>query len=97
MGDSKINHKIPFIKTPFINKGIDFIDLPSIFQDIFVTSSSLPDYFQKTCQDYVKDIGSNIRLSADDTILYIIVTDPDTLINYFLQIKSKFMTGLTNG
>ena len=39
--DSEINHKIHFIKIPFINKGIDFIDLPSIFQDESV-SSSLP-------------------------------------------------------
>ena len=29
--DSEINHKRHFIKFPFINKGIDFIDLPSIF------------------------------------------------------------------
>ena len=28
--------------------------------------------------DIVNDIGSNIRLFADDTSLYIIVTDPDT-------------------
>ena len=37
--DSIINNKIHFIKIPFINKGIDFIDLPSIFQDKSVTSS----------------------------------------------------------
>ena len=30
--DSKINHIRHFIKIPFINKGIEFIDLPSIFQ-----------------------------------------------------------------
>ena len=35
-----------FIKTPFINKGIDFIDLPSIFRDNTV-ESSIPDYFEK--------------------------------------------------
>ena len=28
--------------------------------------------------DIVNDIGSNIRLFADDTSLYIVVTDPDT-------------------
>ena len=32
--DSKINHIRHFIKIPFINKGMDFIDLPSIFRDI---------------------------------------------------------------
>ena len=40
--DSEINHKRHFIKMPFINKGIDFIDLPRIFQDESVTSS-IPD------------------------------------------------------
>ena len=45
--DSEINHKIHFIKIPFINKGIDFIYLHSIFQDKSVTSS-IPDYFQNS-------------------------------------------------
>ena len=31
--DSEINRIRHFIKIPFINKGIEFIDLPSIFQD----------------------------------------------------------------
>ena len=44
--DSEINHKRHFIKLPFINKGIDFIDLTSTFQDKSVTSS-IPDNFQK--------------------------------------------------
>ena len=43
--DSEINPKRHFIKIPFINKGIDFVDLPSIFQDKSVTSS-ISDYFQ---------------------------------------------------
>ena len=34
-------------KIPFINKGMDFTDLPSIFQDKSVTSS-IPDYFQNS-------------------------------------------------
>ena len=29
--DAEINHQRHFIKVPFINKGMDFIDLPSIF------------------------------------------------------------------
>ena len=44
---SEINHKRHFIKIPVINKGIDFIDLPSLFQDKSVTSS-IPDYFQNS-------------------------------------------------
>ena len=43
--DSKINHIRHFIKIPFINKGMDFIDLPSIFRDKSV-QSSIPIYFK---------------------------------------------------
>ena len=43
--DSESNHIISFIKIPFINKGIDFIDLPSIFQDKSVIQS-IGTYFQ---------------------------------------------------
>ena len=35
--DSEINHIRHFIKIPFINKGIEFIDLLSIFRDNSVT------------------------------------------------------------
>ena len=45
--DSETNHKRHFIKIPFINKGIEFIDLPSIFNDRSVTSS-IPAYFQNS-------------------------------------------------
>ena len=31
--DSEINHTRHFIKMPFVNKMIEFIDLPNIFQD----------------------------------------------------------------
>ena len=56
--DAEINHQRHFIKIPFINKGMDFIDLPSIFQDKSVTSS-IPDYFQTSeppiiCYNYNK-------------------------------------------
>ena len=46
--DSKINHIRHFIKIPFINKGMDFIDLPSIFRDKSV-QSSIPNHF-KNCE-----------------------------------------------
>ena len=46
--DSKIDHIRHFIKIPFINKGMDFIDLPSIFKDKSV-QSSIPNYF-KNCE-----------------------------------------------
>ena len=40
--DSEMNYIRHFIKIPFINKGIDFIDSPSIFRDNTV-ESSIPD------------------------------------------------------
>ena len=43
--DSVINHKRHFIKTPFINKGMEFIDLHSIFKDNSVISS-MPNYLK---------------------------------------------------
>ena len=42
--DSKINHVRHFIKVSFINKWIDFIDLPSAFRDKSV-QSAVPNYF----------------------------------------------------
>ena len=45
--DSEINHIKHFIKIPFINKGIEFIDLPSIFRDNNVISA-IPSYFENT-------------------------------------------------
>ena len=45
--DSEINHIRHFIKIPFINKGIEFIDLPSIFRDNNVILA-IPLYFENT-------------------------------------------------
>ena len=58
--DSEINQKRHFIKIPFINIGIEFIDLPSICQDKSVTSS-ISDYSQNSeppiiCYKYNKQI-----------------------------------------
>ena len=62
--DSESNHIKSFIKIPFINKGIDFIDLPSIFQDKSVIQS-IPAYFQNSeppiiCYKYNKPIRNTI-------------------------------------
>ena len=71
--DSEINHIRHFIKIPFIIKGIDFIDLPSILRDIKV-ETSIPDYFENEeppiiCYKYNKPIRSTIfdsnKLVAD--------------------------------
>ena len=43
--DLEMNHIRYFIKIPFINNGIVFIDLPSIFRDNTV-ESSVPDFFE---------------------------------------------------
>ena len=61
---SEVNHKQHFIKIPFINKGIEFIDLHSIFKDNFVISS-IPNFFNNSeppiiCYKYNKPIRSTI-------------------------------------
>ena len=61
--DSEINHIKHFIKIPFINKGIEFIDLTSIFRDNVI--SSIPSYFEKTespiiCNKHYKPIPNTI-------------------------------------
>ena len=67
------SYKTLYQKIPFINKGIDFIDLPSIFRDNTV-ESSLPNYFENKeppviCYKYNKPIRSTIfnfnKLVAD--------------------------------
>ena len=58
--DSEMNHIRHFIKSPFINKAIDFIDLPSIFRDNTV-ESSIPDYFENICYKYNKPVRSTIN------------------------------------
>ena len=62
--DSETNHKWHFIKIPFINKEIEFIDLPSIFKDRSVTSS-ISAYFQNSeppiiCYKYNKPIRNTV-------------------------------------
>ena len=43
--DSEMNHIRHFIKIQFVNKGIEFINLPSMFKDKSVISS-IPTYFE---------------------------------------------------
>ena len=45
--DSEVNHKRHFIEIPFINKGIEFIDLHSIFKDNLVILST-PNYYNNS-------------------------------------------------
>ena len=58
---SEVNHKRHFIKIPFISKGIEFIDLHSIFKDNLVISS-IPNYFNNSetpiiCYKYTNQLG----------------------------------------
>ena len=61
---SEINHIRHFIKVQFVNKGTEFIDLPSIFKDkSFI--SSIPTYFENKespfiCNKYNKPIRSTV-------------------------------------
>ena len=62
--DTEVNHKRHFIKIPFINKSMEFIDLHSIFKDNLI-NSSIPNYFNNSetpiiCYKYNKPIRSNI-------------------------------------
>ena len=62
--DSKINHIRHFIKILFINKGMDFIDLPSIFKDKSI-QSFIPNYLKNydvpiICYKYNKPIRDAI-------------------------------------
>ena len=62
--DKESDHKRHFLKIPFINKGIDFIDLQSIFRDSKVVES-VPLYFKNLeppiiCYKYNKPIRSFI-------------------------------------
>ena len=59
-----------FIKIPFINKGMEFIDLHSIFNDDSVISS-IPNYFNNSetpiiCYKYNKPIRSNFNKIVTD-------------------------------
>ena len=78
--DSEINHKRHFIKIPFINKGIEFIDLPSIFKDRSVTSS-IHAYFQNSeppiiCYNITSPLETLYLISVN---LFLILTFMQTL------------------
>ena len=50
--DSESNHIRQFIKISFVNKGIDFINLPSIFQDKSVSQPIYTDVLPKLGTSY---------------------------------------------
>ena len=99
--DSEINH-IRHFKIPFINKGIEFIDFPSIFRDNNVISS-IPSYFENTespiiCYKYNKPIRNTI-LNFNKLVsgLDIETSVPDSLdckdLKFCCQLAGHTVTG----
>ena len=78
--DSKINHIRHFIKNPFINKGMDFIELPNIFRD---KSVNHPYQINLRIMKYQSFVINIINLLG---ALYLIS------INLFLILISKLVT-----
>ena len=75
--DSEMNHIRHFIKIPFINKGIDFIDLAIIFRDNTV-KSSIPDYFKNTeppiiCYKYKNLLEGQYSISINWLLILILI------------------------
>ena len=87
---------------PFINKGIEFIDLPSIFKDRSVTSS-IPAYFQNSeppliCYKYNKPIrntGFNFNKLVSDLDIH--ANSPESWdckdSNFIYPAAGHIMTG----
>ena len=102
--DSKINQIRHFIKIPFINKGMDFIDLPSIFRDKSV-QSSIPNYFSRTVkyQSFVINIisllGALYLISINLFLILISKLVPLTLelartLNMFIQLQVMLLRAI---
>ena len=93
--DSKINHIRHFIKIPFINKGMDFIDLPSIFSDKSV-QSSIPNYFK----NYEVPIICYIILISINSFLILIsklvTLTPETArtLNMFIRLRVMLLRAI---
>ena len=67
---SEVNRKRHFIKIPFINKGVEFIDIHSILKDNLVIST-IPNYFNNSetpiiCYKNSKPIRSKFGLFVDE-------------------------------
>ena len=101
--DSKINHIRHFIKIPFINKGMDFIDLSSIFRDKSV-QSSIPNYFKNCevpiiCYKYNKPIRGAIFNFINLFLILISKLVPLTLelartLNMFTRLQGLLLRAI---
>ena len=97
--DSEVNHKRHFIKIPFINKGMDFIDLHSTFKDNLVISS-IPYYFNNSetpiiFHKYNKPIRSTIfnfnKIATDIDIYILILLPPENVRILIMYIPLQVM------
>ena len=91
--DSESNHIGRFIKIPLINKGIDFIDLPIIFQDKSVIQS-IPTYFQNSehpiiCYKYNKPIRNTI-FNFNELVSGLAI-HANTPKSYIVKIQNMFI------
>ena len=102
--DSKINHIGHFIKIPFINKGMDFIDLPSIFRDKSV-QSSIPNYFKNCevpiicCINIINLLGALYLISINLFLILISKLIPLTLerartLNMFIRLQVMLLRAI---
>ena len=88
--DSEINNIRHFIKIPFINKGIEFIDLPSIFRDNNVILA-IPSYFGNTeypiiCYKYNKPIRNTITILNFNKLVSDLDIETSSLIHEIVKI-----------
>ena len=97
--DSESNHIRSFIKIPFINKGIDFIDLPSIFHDKSVIQS-IPTY---SCTSKIQNLllfvtnitnQSKIQFLISINLFLILISMLILLSLEIVKIQSMFINPL---
>ena len=101
--DSKINHIRHFIKIPFINKGMDFIDLPSIFRDKSVQSSiqiiSRTVKYQSFVINIINQLGALYLISINLFLILISKLVPLTLelartLNMFIRLQVMLLRAI---
>ena len=101
--DSKINHIRHFIKIPFINKGMDFIDLPSIFRDKSV-QSSIPNFsrimkYQSFVINIINLLGALYLISINLILILIsklVTLTPETArtLNMFIRLRVMLLRAI---
>ena len=93
--DSESNNVRSFIKILFINKGIDFIDLPSIFQDksVIVYTYVLPTFRTSyyLLQIYIKKKQSEILVLISINLFLILISMLILLSIEIVKIQNMFI------